>query len=156
MLGVELSGPILSELSRTSGHTVRYPSFYLKVDLNMKKITSRTLTISFFKAKMELKEVRGMFSDLKLPKDSEFLALEELTAALRPLEALTTNLCRDHFTARQAETVFQTAFAILRSQQTTIGDKLLAALERRYKQRKNVELLSVLTFLRGYEPGSKH
>ncbi len=73
-----------------------------------------------------------MFSDLKLPKDSEFLALEELTAALRPLEAL----CRDHFTARQAETVFQTAFAILRSQQTTIGDKLLAALERRYKQRR--------------------
>ncbi len=31
MLGVELSGPILSELSRTSGHSVRYPSFYLKV-----------------------------------------------------------------------------------------------------------------------------
>ena len=106
---------------------------------------------------MELKEVRGMFSDLHLPTDSEFLAQEELTAALRPLEALTTNLCRDHFTARQAETVFQTAFAILRSQQTTIGDKLLAALERRYKQRKNVELLSVLTFLSdpmGYEPGS--
>ena len=38
------SGPILSELSRTSGHSVRYPSFYLKVDLNIKKITSRTLT----------------------------------------------------------------------------------------------------------------
>jgi hypothetical protein len=33
------SGPILSELSRTSD-----PSFYLKVDLNIKKITSRTLT----------------------------------------------------------------------------------------------------------------
>jgi hypothetical protein len=95
MLGVELSGPILSELSRTSGHSVRYPSFYLKVDLNMKKITSRTLTISFLKAKMELKEVRGMFSDLHLPTDSEFLAQEELTAALRPLEALATNLCRD-------------------------------------------------------------
>ncbi len=99
-----------------------------------------------------------MFSDLHLPTDSEFLALEELTAALRPLEALTTNLCRDHFTTRQAETVFQTAFAILRSQQTTIGDKLLAALERRYKQRKNVELLSLLTFLSdpmGCEPGSQ-
>ena len=45
MLGVDLSGPILSELSRTSGHSVRYPSFYLKVDLNIKKITSpRTIT----------------------------------------------------------------------------------------------------------------
>ncbi len=110
---------------------------------------------------MERKEVRGMFSDLHLQTDSEFLALEELTAALRPLEALTTNLFRDHFMARQAETVFQAAFAILRSwaQQTTIGDKLLAALERRYKQRKNVELLSVLTYLSdpmGYEPGSQH
>ncbi len=44
MLGFELSGPILSELSRTSGHSVRYPSFYLKVGLNIKKINSRTLT----------------------------------------------------------------------------------------------------------------
>ncbi len=56
MLGVELSGPILSELSRTSGHSVRYPSFYLKVDLNMKKITSRTLTLYLF---LRLKGAEG-------------------------------------------------------------------------------------------------
>jgi hypothetical protein len=44
VLGVELSGPILSELSRTSGHSVSYPSFYLKVDLNFKKISLKSLS----------------------------------------------------------------------------------------------------------------
>jgi hypothetical protein len=44
VLGVKLSGPILSELSRTCGHSVSYPSFYLKVDLNFKKISLKSLS----------------------------------------------------------------------------------------------------------------
>jgi hypothetical protein len=84
------------------------------------------------------------------------MALEELMAALRPLELLTKNLCRDHFIALQADTVFQTAFKALRSQQTHIGDRLLAVLQNRYEERKNSELLSTLRFLTNpleYEPG---
>ncbi len=86
------------------------------------------------------------------------MAMEELLAALRPVEVLTKNLCMQHFTTLQADTVFQTAFSILRSQQTHIADRLLAALETRYKQRKNINLLSTIRFLMDpvgyeYEPG---
>ncbi len=102
-----------------------------------------------------MKELSCAWSEIDFPLDSEVMALEELMAALRPLELLTKNLCRDHFTALQADTVFQTAFKALRSQQTHIGDRLLAALENRYEERKNSELLSTLRFLTNpleYEP----
>ncbi len=75
---------------------------------------------------------------------------------MRPLELLTKNLCSDQFTVLQADTIFQTAFRALRSQHTHVGDRLLAALERRYEQRKNIELLSCLRFLVDpleYNPG---
>lgn len=84
-------------------------------------------------------------------------ALEELASALRPLEILTKKLCCDQFTVLQADTVFKTAFNLLRRQQTHIGDRLLAALERRYAQRKNTKLISCLRFLSNpleYEPES--
>jgi hypothetical protein len=63
------SGPILPELSRTSGHSVRYPSFYLKVDLNKKKNTSRTLTgdliIAYRSCWRQLKVSRRQVSSLR-------------------------------------------------------------------------------------------
>lgn len=84
---------------------------------------------------------------MDFPLDSEILALEELASALRPLELLTKNLCREHFTLLQADTVFQTAFNLLRRQNTHIGDSLLESLERRYVERKNLTLISCLLFL---------
>jgi hypothetical protein len=74
-------------------------------------------------------------------------ALEELTAALRPLQLLTVNVCAAHFNILQADTIFQTASNALRAQQTHIADQLVDALELRYAQRKNSNLLSAIRFL---------
>ena len=60
MLGVKLSGPILSELSRTCGHSVSYPSFYLKVDLNFKKISLKSLSYNNITRSM----VTGSLTDM--------------------------------------------------------------------------------------------
>jgi len=38
-----------------------------------------------------------MFQDLQLPTESEFQALEDLVAALRPVEVLTRGLCLANF-----------------------------------------------------------
>jgi hypothetical protein len=84
------------------------------------------------------------------------VALEELANSLRPLELLTKNLCKDQFTVLQADTIFQTAFRALASQNTFVGDSLLTALKTRYAQRKNIKLLSCLHFLIDpleYNPG---
>jgi hypothetical protein len=113
--------------------------------------------LSFFQAKDELKELSEAWEELDFPLDDEVIALEELASALRPLELLTKNLCRDQFNVMQADTVFKTAFNLLRRQHTHIGDQLLAALERRYAQRKNNKLISCLRFLSNpmeYEPES--
>jgi len=41
----------------------------------------------------------------------------------------------------------QTTFGILRSQNSVVADKILRALETRYDQRRNDDLLSCLKFL---------
>jgi hypothetical protein len=91
--------------------------------------------------------VQGIFDDLNFPDEWELIALEELGDSLKPLEGLTKRLCSEHFTALQADKVFQIALDALRRQQTNISDKILAALETRYEQRKNIVLLSALSFL---------
>jgi hypothetical protein len=71
------------------------------------------------------------------------------------LEILTKNLCVDQFSVLEADTVFKTAFNYLRRLQTKVGDRLLASLEKRYEERKNLRLLSCLLFLTDpmeYEP----
>jgi len=44
---------------------------------------------------------REMFKDLKVPSDEQFQALEDLVAALRPVEVLTSRLCRANFNVLQ-------------------------------------------------------
>lgn len=101
----------------------------------------------FLQAKAVLQDVQGIFDDLEFPDESELIALEELADSLKPLEMLTKRLCSEHFTALQADRVFRIALDALRRQQTSISDKILAALQTRYKQRKNVVLVSALSFL---------
>jgi hypothetical protein len=89
----------------------------------------------------------GVFAEMDMPDESEIIALEELAECLKPLEGLTKRLCTEHFTALQADSVFNTAFDALRRQQTAVSDKILRALKTRYEQRKNTVLLSALSFL---------
>jgi hypothetical protein len=89
----------------------------------------------------------GVFAEMDMPDESEITALEELAECLKPLEGLTKRLCTEHFTALQADSVFNTAFDALRRQQTAVSDKILRALKTRYEQRKNTVLLSALSFL---------
>jgi hypothetical protein len=106
-------------------------------------------------AKAELKEASDAWNELDFPLDEEITAVEELAAALKPLEILTKNLCVDQFSVLEADTVFKTAFNYLRRLQTKVGDRLLASLEKRYEERKNLRLLSCLLFLTDpmeYEP----
>jgi hypothetical protein len=55
----------------------------------------------FFKVKEPLLKCAALFSDLKLPTEAEFKTLEELVAALRPVEILTSKLCRENFNVLQ-------------------------------------------------------
>ncbi len=89
----------------------------------------------------------GVFAEMDMPDESEITALEELAECLKPLEGLMKRLCTEHFTALQADSVFNTAFDALRHQQTAVSDKILRALKTRYEQRKNTVLLSALSFL---------
>jgi hypothetical protein len=101
----------------------------------------------FLQAKAVLQEAQLLFHDLDLPDESEMIALEELADSLKPLEILTKTLCSEQFTALQADRVFRIAMDALRRQQTIISDRILAALETRYQQRKNIFLVSALSFL---------
>jgi hypothetical protein len=38
-----------------------------------------------------------MFPDLRMPSDEEFTSLQDLVAALRPVEVLTSRLCQANF-----------------------------------------------------------
>jgi hypothetical protein len=89
----------------------------------------------------------GVFAEMDMPDESEITALEELAECLKLLEGLKKRLCTEHFTALQADSVFNTAFDALRRQQTAVSDKILKALKTRYEQRKNTVLLSALSFL---------
>jgi hAT family C-terminal dimerisation region len=98
-------------------------------------------------AKTVLKDLVGVFDEMDFPDESELIALEELGDSLKPLEGLTMRLCTEQFTALQADKVFNIAFDALHRQQTLISDKILNALRSRYEQRKNILLLSALSFL---------
>lgn len=109
-----------------------------------------------FQAARALKELSILWDDIQFPSEAEMLALDQLGAALRPLELLTKNICSEHFTILQADTIFQTVCRALHSQKTEIADKLVKALEQRYAERKNTKLLSALRFLSNpmdYKPG---
>jgi hypothetical protein len=90
-----------------------------------------------------------MWDDLEaaFPSEIQMIALEELAAALRPLQLLTKNICSSYFNVLQADTIFQTARKALQSQRTTIANKLIQQLEFYYIQRKNNGLLSAICFL---------
>jgi len=51
--------------------------------------------------KEALESAALIFSDLHLPTEKEFKYLEELVAALRPIEILTSKLCRPNFNVLQ-------------------------------------------------------
>jgi hypothetical protein len=51
--------------------------------------------------KEALGKCSGLFSDLVLPTEAQFKSLEELVAALRPVEILTTKLCKENFNVLQ-------------------------------------------------------
>jgi hypothetical protein len=55
----------------------------------------------FFKVKEALVACSALLSDLKLPTEDEFKILEELVAALRPVEILTSKLCQENFSVLQ-------------------------------------------------------
>jgi hypothetical protein len=96
-----------------------------------------------------LKELAIMWDELQemFPSEFQMITLEELAAALRPLQLLTKNICSSYFNVLQADTIFKTATKALQSQQTSIADQLLEELESRYNQRKNNDLLSAIRFL---------
>jgi hypothetical protein len=50
-----------------------------------------------FQVKDALKASAELFQDLTLPSDADFLSLEDLVAALRPVEILTLKLCQANF-----------------------------------------------------------
>jgi hypothetical protein len=69
-----------------------------------------------------LKELTPVWDEIAFPSEAEMTALEELTAALRPLQLLTVNVCAAHFNILLPDTIFQTASNALRAQQTHIAD----------------------------------
>ena len=81
------------------------------------------------------------------PTTDEWAILEDLMAALLPVEVLTTMLCGESVTVLDAESFFLTAFSELERQQTAIGDKMKEILKERYAKRRNKELVSVMQFL---------
>ncbi len=101
---------------------------------------------SFFKVKDALVSSQELFSDLRIPSESEFRSLEALVDALRPVEMLTKRLCEANFDVLKADIVFKTCFSALQGQNTVVADTLLKALKTRYGQRTNTQLLSVLKF----------
>ena len=87
--------------------------------------------------------LKGKFT---LPTDTEWKAIENLRSALLPIEILTKYLCQENVTLLQAEDYFQSASRALRLFNNDVATSLRTRLEKRYKQRHNVNLLSILTF----------
>ena len=81
------------------------------------------------------------------PTAAQFDILEALMAALMPVEILTTMLCGEQVTVLDAESYFLSTFSELEKLQTSIADKMLEILKRRYASRRNKELVSVMQFL---------
>jgi hypothetical protein len=55
--------------------------------------------------KEALRKCTLLFSDLVLPTEAEFKTLEDLVAALRPVEILTAKLCKENFNVLQVNIV---------------------------------------------------
>ena len=87
--------------------------------------------------------LKGKFT---LPTDQEWAAIDNLRAALIPMEILTKFLCAENVSILRAEVVFQGAFNALSSLQDDVARQLKKRLEKRYKERRNVNILSILTF----------
>ena len=87
--------------------------------------------------------LKGKFT---LPTDTEWKAIENLRSALLPIEILTKYLCQENVTLLQAEDYFQSASRALCSFNNDVATSLRTRLEKRYKQCRNVNLLSILTF----------
>jgi hypothetical protein len=51
--------------------------------------------------KEALRKCAELFNDLALPTEAQFKSLEELVAALRPVEILTSKLCKANFNVLQ-------------------------------------------------------
>jgi len=109
-----------------------------------------------FKFKDALLRVhQGMYPELPMPNSVQLRSLEDLLAALRPVEVLTSRLCQANFNVIKADIAFNTTFTILQSQNNAVADSILEALKLRYDQRRNDQLLSCLKFLSnpvGYNP----
>ena len=88
---------------------------------------------------------------MAFPSEPEVIALQELLNALRPLDLLTKTLCSDQLTVLQADTIFSHTLKKLQTQHTSVARKLHAAVKRRYRQRRNISLLSCLHFLNNPE-----
>lgn len=87
------------------------------------------------------------WSDMAFPTDSEITTVTDLRDALKPVEVLTKILCQEHVTLTQADRVFSGAFSAMGAQNTHISDLLKEALQKRYSERKNTNLLAVMSFL---------
>lgn len=115
-----------------------------------------TMLDSLSKTKEALQALAPIYEPVPVPTETEFKVLDDLTAALRPLEILTCTICSANFNVLEADVSFKTAFRALQAQNTHVADRILSALQLRYQQRKNVALLSALKFLFnpvGYQPG---
>ena len=122
----------------------------LVLDVPTRWNSSIAMLASAVKMKEALKRVqkKGPLKEkFSLPTDKEWEAIDNLRAALMPVEILTKLLCEENVSILKAESLFQGAFRALRSFNNDVATKLRLKLEKRYKQRRQVNILSVLTFI---------
>jgi hypothetical protein len=96
-----------------------------------------------------------VWDNFTLPTTEELSTLDQLSAAMRPVEILTKNLCQAGFDTLMAESVFQSALQALQAQNTCVADQLYRSLAVRYQDRQNIKLISALKFRTdpiGYRP----
>jgi len=144
-LRMEILQDRVQKLQKEKGQRVQVVT--LQSDVKTRWNSLIAMLDSFFKVKDALVSSQELFSDLRIPSESEFRSLEALVDALRPVEMLTKRLCEANFDVLKADIVFKTCFSALQGQNTVVADTLLKALKTRYGQSTNTQLLSVLRFL---------
>ena len=122
----------------------------LVLDVPTRWNSSIAMLASAIKMKEALKRVqqKGPLKDkFTLPTDKEWEAIDHLRSALMPVEILTKLLCEENVSILKSEALFQGAYRGLSSFNNAVATELKLKLEKRYNQRRQVNILSILTFI---------
>ena len=102
----------------------------------------------FVKLKKSIKmSLIELSSDIHF-SDEEFNELEDLIAALEPVKIGTEALCRRDATLISADEVTKFIYQQLNMQTSSFSKELLASFINRMNQRRNVEVMALLLYLK--------